>query len=1016
MYFILITYNSQLKTQPLLSRLLLLTLLLLTYEATQAQPSLLRAMRRIGLQDGLAELRVKRIFQDSKGLIWLNTVDGFQRFDGRRFMTLNYGAGENGEQIASGIMNFGIDEDPNGHIWSVTEHEGPLAYDTRKGQLIRLDLAKLQKTQLRTHAIRSTRNGEVYASSIGGLLRVKNFQATPVPMEAAIRQNPDRLNTRDIVSDKNGILWIASSAGFLRFDPQKDEWHYPGKNPGQLAILDQTNSISAILLDEHEQIWYSTWNHIRSAGDRYLYRYQIVQNKLDSVLLPAAPLNGNEFYNLPDAMLSDRKGNILIASQGGRLFHYDQAMQWKASYAGVVIGDDKIEFETISSLYCDRDGNIWLGCQDGLFLFPALAGGPQRSLSLDPPEFAWQYHFTRLKHGNNDDVVINTLGAPLRHWKTAVPGLTSISKSPVQGKWKNYQSWLARRGDNHYFCPWFSDEIIRWNSRNGQYHSFLPAGRLGHLAVKALPLPNGLLLLGRRHLFRCDSTGTILDSLSLSSEQAPIVHWNIDSAGQVLAIDQQSAIYRIHTGQKLLWEKIGAVALRGDNFRIAVFDRHIVVGTHYQGLAILDSAGKMIRQLTRREGLLSNNIEDLFLDQEGTLWIKTPVGFNFLPSVEEPEALSVSELDKRFNDYIEAEYDGDKGFYLLYRDKIEQVFPVSIRTQSRPPFVLTGLRTGNQIRHPDPENTLVLNWNENELDLEFAALDYLRAPMIQYRYSLGGNWNYLGNEGRIFLPSLKPGRYQLQVAYRQPNGDWTEQPLQFNFQIRAPFWNRPWFIILATLLALSPFLIWWWRKNQEQRKIAQIRWQLSRDLHDDVGSTLSSIGIYSSVLANRLKDEKELSILQDIREKASGTIQEMADIVWAIQPENDKLHNFLQRFRSYAIPLLENSGIRIEWNDQSAAHALTLPMLQRRNLFLVCKEALTNTLKYAEAKMFRFDCYTEGSRLLIHIEDDGKGFLEAGLKRQNGLSNMRQRIREIGGQILIQSRPGEGTRIEIRLG
>jgi ligand-binding sensor domain-containing protein/two-component sensor histidine kinase len=976
---------------------------------------MLRAMRRIGLQDGLAELRVKRIFQDSKGLIWLNTVDGFQRFDGRRFMTLNYGMGDDGGQIASGIMNFGIDEDAEGNIWSVTEHEGPLAYDTRKGQLRMLDLSSLSKTQLRTHAICHTRGGEVFASSIGGLLRVRNFKVEPVPVDENIAGSPDMRNTRDIVADSSGVLWIASSAGFLRYDPQNQKWQYPGNNPQQHRILNQNSSISAILLDEHQQIWYSTWNHIRTGENRYLYRYSIIHNQLDSVLLPATPVNGNEFYNLPDAMLSDRRGNILIASQGGQLFHYDQAMQWKASYAGVVVGDDKVAFESISSLYCDRDGNIWLGCQDGLFLFPALTAGQRRSISLSPPEFAWQQHFTRLKHGTNGDVVINTLGAPLRYWNSERSDVAEFNNTPVKGKWKYYQTWLTRSGDNHYFCPWFTDEVVRWNSKTGQYYPFLQAGRLGHLAVKALPLQEGLLLLGRQHLFRTDNYGKIQDSLPLHETQTPIVHWTIDSAGIAWAIDQQSVIYRIAITPTLKWEKHSTAALRGDNFRIAVFNNHIIVGTHYQGLAILDYGGKIVRQLTRREGLLSNIIEDLFLDREGTLWIKTPVGFNYLPSVKEPQVLSVSELDRRFTDYLEAGYDGENGFFLLYRDKIEQVFPLSIRPGNQPPFLFTRLKTGNQVRLPDNEKKLVLDWTENELDLEFAALDYMRAPMIQYRYSLGGDWNYLGNEGRIFLPSLKPGSYQLAVAYRQPNGDWTEQPLQFAFQIRAPFWSRPWFIILATLLCLSPMLIWWWRKNQEQRKIAQIRWQLSRDLHDDVGSTLSSIGIYSSVLANRLKDEKELTILQDIREKASGTIQEMADIVWAIQPENDKLHNFLQRFRSYAIPLLENSGIKIEWNDQAATHALSLPMLQRRNLYLVCKEALTNTLKYAGATKFRFDCYTEGNQLLIRIEDDGKGFSESELNRQNGLSNMRQRISEIGGQIQIKSEPGAGTHIQIKL-
>ena len=307
-----------------------------------------------------------------------------------------------------------------------------------------------------------------------------------------------------------------------------------------------------------------------------------------------------------------------------------------------------------------------------------------------------------------------------------------------------------------------------------------------------------------------------------------------------------------------------------------------------------------------------------------------------------------------------------------------------------------------------------LKWNDNQLAAEFAILDYVRSASLQYRYRIGGDWIFLGTISQLQLPRLQPGSYQLQIQYRYPNGPWMDNEIVYRFSVQAPFWQQAWFYILVTILTLAPFVIYAWRKYREQQKIAKIRWQLARDLHDDVGSTLSSISIYSSVLQNRLKNESDLAIVNEIREKAGAITQEMADIVWAIQPDNESLINFIQRFRAFAVPLLESRNIRLEW-EGSANTDIQLSMIQRRNLYLVCKEALNNCIKHADARLFRFSYLVKRGCMEISLQDDGTGFDLEFLKRTSGLMNMQSRMQEIGGTFQIKTSPGRGTRIQLQI-
>ncbi|MFN4316312.1 MAG: histidine kinase [Chitinophagaceae bacterium] len=968
----------------------------------------MRAARHISLRDGLSDHRVKFIFQDSEGLIWLNTANGFQRFDGQRFETLSFDTEQRSSSLPSGIMNLGIAEDKSGLIWSVTEHEGPIAYNQNTGQITSPDLSTLRKEHLRTHDVLVTPFDQVFCSSVSGLIQINNNVAAPVKTAPGMITDPDLLNQRDMLVDVDGTIWIASSGGFLRYLPQKTEWQFYHHNPDQHPLLNLRRNIAAIQQDASGRIWFSTWQ--QSQRGRFLYRYDPDKLLIDSVALPQPPPKANEFYNLPDAMASDGKGRMLIATQGGLLLEYDSSLLLKKIYDRVAIGDREYQFETISSLFFDRNQHLWVGCQDGLFLVASESATSRNVLPLPAPEFPWQFHFGRLRSGPEGMILYHSLGAPLLRWNPATNFSQRHDQPYFSGKWSNYQAWLCQKKDKHYFTPWFSDAVVEFDITYGTFRPILQPGELGQLSTRGLAYKGGLLFSGKRKIIRCNDEGTKIDYCTLPDDMASLADWCADPSGKVWIIDELGQLYVLQPEQNWSFVKVTDTKLRGSVYRLGWLANHLVVGTLYQGLAIFDSNGKLIRKLTHRDGLLSNTINRIE-NLNGLLCIEGPVGFNFLRDVKDPELLANTELDKRHNDFLAAAHDGKQGFFFLYRNRMEYL-PQLLLQQPRP-LVFKFTKMASSTRRLDPARQAVLAWNDNQLQFEFAALDYLLAPSLQYRYRIGDNWIYLGNNSQLLLPRLQPGSYRLELQYRHPNGTWMEPGLSYQFRIKTPIWQQGWLYVLATLLILLPVFIYRWRKNREQKKIAKIRWQLARDLHDDVGSTLSSIGIYSSVLAGRLEGTKDVELLNEIRSKAGNSIQEMADIVWAIQPENDRLTNFVQRFRAYAVPLLESKGIDIVWTDSTSRNDVQLTMLQRRNLYLVCKEALNNSLKYANATRFVFETSIDKRSLQIKLADNGVGFDESAIDRRNGIDNMRHRMKEMGGQFILRSQPGHGCLIQL---
>jgi signal transduction histidine kinase len=200
-------------------------------------------------------------------------------------------------------------------------------------------------------------------------------------------------------------------------------------------------------------------------------------------------------------------------------------------------------------------------------------------------------------------------------------------------------------------------------------------------------------------------------------------------------------------------------------------------------------------------------------------------------------------------------------------------------------------------------------------------------------------------------------------------------------------------------------------RTRQKLKLETIRNNIAADLHDDIGSTLNSISLFSEVA--KKEAGKPIPALDQIGVSARKIIDAMGDIVWTINPENDIFENVIARMRSLAYLLLKAKGIEFVFKAEEGLNQLSLPMLARKNVYLLFKEAINNLVKYSNASRANFHITLENKNVKMIIRDNGAGFDMENAKMGNGIKNMKRRAAEIGAQFLIESAEGKGTNIEL---
>jgi signal transduction histidine kinase len=209
--------------------------------------------------------------------------------------------------------------------------------------------------------------------------------------------------------------------------------------------------------------------------------------------------------------------------------------------------------------------------------------------------------------------------------------------------------------------------------------------------------------------------------------------------------------------------------------------------------------------------------------------------------------------------------------------------------------------------------------------------------------------------------------------------------------------------VLILLLFVIAFIAYRYYTLQRLR-LANLRSKISQDLHDEVGATLSGIAMYSYITKEQIKKHEHHAVensLDIIKDNASEMVDKLNDIVWAVNPSQDSLYALLERLKDFTTQMAATKAVELDFLLPEEVKTLKLSMGQRKNIYLICKEAINNAVKYSEASLLKVEIAFANKYIHILIADNGIGFKEQGVSKGNGLINMRNRAKEINAELLI---------------
>jgi signal transduction histidine kinase len=324
----------------------------------------------------------------------------------------------------------------------------------------------------------------------------------------------------------------------------------------------------------------------------------------------------------------------------------------------------------------------------------------------------------------------------------------------------------------------------------------------------------------------------------------------------------------------------------------------------------------------------------------------------------------------------------------------------------------------------------------HRFDFSYTGLSFTAPDKVRFRYRLDGldrDWIEVGTKRSANYSYIPPGDYTFRVIACNNDDVWNTDGAAVGFKVLPQFWQTWWFRTVAAVFAagaVAGAVLSVTRRRmksklerlERQRAIERERTRIAKDIHDDLGASLTRITMLSQSVRGELEHSPAASDLDRIYDTAREMTRAMDEIVWAVNPQHDTLDSLATYLGRFAQGFLAAAHVpcRLDVPMQLPAWPLTAEV--RHNLFLAFKEALHNAVKHSSTNEVHISVRIDASAFTLCVQDKGCGFQANGWQGRSidlyrpgsgsGLVNMRQRLDEIGGRCEIESKPDEGTRVE----
>lgn len=977
--------------------------------AQDINPILSTYFNKINPSPEFSSNMTNQMIEDEFGFIWVATQDGLNRFDGRRNQVYHNqsldGKGINANDIKS------LAEDRKLHrIW-LGSSGGLNAIDTRTGKVVAsfkrsMTYGKVKMPACNTIALAGNK---IWLGSFDGLFCLNLSDSSLLYMDAEKGNEIPLANLVEITTiDNQGRLWVfktnkgieiyrlANSKllgkfslqelglkstpsydrfggfGFLGVDTlctvaegKLHAWYFQLPKSVQKVMLPEVNKSSNSLTSMYQTTDKEIWLYDETS----VYKYETLQKRI-SLLSDANLTITNSQIQSIRAILKDSEGQWWFANKSGiaiapsvfpSLFNY---------YSDVKKG---VSLDRIYTLYYEHE-NCWVGSENGLYRIK------NQTTAIETIEKGASFWLI-------DSFVQNTL-------------LLSSSKGTKlfkDGKSKTLLSLhkeLNPLKDEEFNSICYSgDSLVFFGSESG----------------------NGVFLWNRKfHTIRKldrSSNGKSLPSTIINKV------YSTQDGNIFIVSDEYFSIY--HPANQRLDNYI--IKLNRTNTPASVIMDVLEVDGKYwlacygMGLFVLDKQLNIQKFISMANGLGNTGVYKLLPSGKNGLFVTSNKGLyhvntktNNVVAFTRVNGLQTDEYEEgaayaNGNIIMAGGINGFSAFDTTFRQQKFAIKKVTI--------------SGAEIQLPEKTIThgfigdqpVTIPPNYNQVNIFISDYNFLQPAQSIIQYQISGiqtEWITLKNVDRVSLTGIEPGAYSLKARSGVDGRNWVEAaPINLVFE---PKWYQTnWFKALLLITIASIFYGLYRYRLYQIQKENNIRTSIAADLHDDLGSTLTGIKVYSELGASTGSPEYYMPVKQGLQE-ASLALREM---IWVLDTKTNTAASVFDRLEKNVQPLLTASGIELIIKKANGLENIICKTDEKRDLYLLLKEFINNSIKYAGCTNITLNVGLKAKRMQLEIKDNGKGFDVSATQQGNGLGNIKARAKRSGYIATFVSERGKGTKL-----
>lgn len=1016
--------------------------------------------------DGLSQNYISCIIQDQKGFMWFGTKDGLNRYDGYNFVIYQHDPFDS-TSISDNFITTLL-EDSRGYIWVGTLNGGLNIFERETETFYKISYGNEIRNNNRADEVRSItedKMGNIWIGTRGkGIFKLTFNSKNPYDISfknyiSDIRR-PKTLSNNITVStliDSKGVLWIGTLTGLDKFNSEDESFtHFKiiTRNP-KAPPNDFDNSILSMIETGDGNLWLGTLSGLvkfnRQTGSYKLFphHYDIFRYGWGSIM----------------KMVEDETGKLWLATPG-ELMQFDPSTESYDYFKNDLLNDASINYNSISSLFIDRTGILWVGTSGmGINIYDPKSNRFSTLFIKNSPSSRITGFSVRAIMQETDDIYWISADV-LYKWNRRTGEVKSYeTNSNRPDDFGNIGPWLIMKSHDGKLWTATTEGLYRYDSSTGKARQYkfnrsdshgLPQKEVFSMfedenkniwavtenyLCKLVDAEKGIF---QKFLYR--------ELLPYNQRVRPVIYKHKE---EMLWIGTKNGLLLFNTKEKSFItfknDPQNPNSLNNDEIKSICADpftphKILWIGTSGGGLNKFDIENGTFKHFLEKDGLPNNVVYGILSDGDGNLWLSTNKGLSrFDPRDNSFRNFDVNDglQSNEFNTgaYFQSKngemfFGGIKGLNYFHPEAIKD-------NPYKPQIVLTSLKLGDhsltvkndkEILQKSISETgrIELSHDEDVITFEFAALDYSAPTKNKYAYKLENfnkDWIYTGSNRSATYTHLPPGEYVFRVKGSNNDGVWNEEGVSLAVIIKPPWWNTWWAYIIYGLIFVSGlYLIRRYEMNrmklQNQLRIEKIKTDNLRNI-DHVKSRFFAnishefrtpltliLGQIESVLSSNVetKIKGKLQVANRNARRLLSLINQILDLS-KIEAGSMKLssrqHNIVSFLKSlfYSFEsLAESQKITMKFESEFESIPVVFdPEKMEKIFYNLISNALKFTPQQGEIKVV---IRKSDTLVEIKVKDNGKG-----ISKEN-LQSIFDRFYQVDNS---KTREAEGTGIGLAL-